>query len=246
MAWLLTGLLMGMRMMKSGNGHNGTMHGGITNTTDRFGNANSAFLFNGLDGYISIPTLDTIKYRPLTYSAWVIVKAYIPNTWGFKFKAIIGRNTAYVLECGVLGFFADGGAYDNNFIMWRGGSTSGVPCIVNKTPPINTWVHIVFTHDINGDWKWYQNGELTSSGNFTDIQNQYDYFQIGGCNNQTNGYNGNSFWNDKIDDIGMWNRALTPAEITNLYQGKNTPDVANIIQNDTTICKREFCFIKCI
>ena len=28
---------------ESGNGNNGTMNGGITNTTDRFGNTNSAF-----------------------------------------------------------------------------------------------------------------------------------------------------------------------------------------------------------
>ena len=83
------------------------------------------------------------------------------------------------------------------------------------------WIHLVYTADgINGIGKLYVNGVLfgTNSG----AQNQGIITQ---CN-----YNNNplyfgaepgpiSFWGGKIDDIGIWNRALTPAEIQNLYFG---------------------------
>jgi hypothetical protein len=38
----------------SGNGHNGTVYG-ATPTTDRFGNPNSAFHFDGIDDYVGVP-----------------------------------------------------------------------------------------------------------------------------------------------------------------------------------------------
>ena len=55
----------------SGNGNDGVVHG-ATLTTDRFGNANSAYSFNGVDDYISAadsPTLD-FSSSYLTVSAW--------------------------------------------------------------------------------------------------------------------------------------------------------------------------------
>ncbi len=213
---------------ESGNENDGIMVGGISNANDRFGNSGSAFLFDGSSGYIDVPSLNNLPYTPITYSAWVVVNSYFPSSFGHKFKSIIGRNTAFVLNNGVIGFFAanniDNGTHDNNFLMWRGGGTSSVPAS-GVIPPLNTWVHIVYTQDEQGDWKWYQDGALTNSGNFTDIQDDFNFFQIGSCNNGTVG--GGVYWNDKLDDIGLWNRALTPLEIQNLYTATNTGDTVD-------------------
>jgi hypothetical protein len=202
----------------SGNGNNGTLIGGVSDTTDRFGNSNSAFYFNGTDGYISIPSLNNLPYTPVTYSAWVIVSSYFPNSFGHKFKTVIGRNTAFVGDNGAIGFWADGaingGLNDNTFQMWRGAGVSGALPNSDSIPVLNTWIHIVYSQQASGDWKWYHNGILTNSGNFTDLQNDFNYFQIGGCNNNSQGPN---FWDNKLDDIGLWNRELTPQEITDLY-----------------------------
>jgi len=205
----------------SGNGNHGTIVGSITNTTDRFGIPNSAYFFNGNNCHIPIPSLNSLSYRPITYSAWVIVNSYFPITFGHKFRTIIGRNTTYVLDCGVIGFWADGNPVipqnipQNTFIFWRGGGSSGTAPVTSTSPPLNQWVHVVYTQELNGDWQWYMNGLLSNSGNFTDPLNYFSEFRIGGCNN----YDGYS-WNDKIDDIGIWNRALTPQEITNLYNSQ--------------------------
>jgi hypothetical protein len=202
----------------SASGNNGTIYGGVSNTTDRFGNTNGAFLFDGNDGYVGVPTLDKLKYTPITYSAWVVVNSYFPSSFGHKFRTVIGRNTAFVVDNGVISFFAannvNSGMDDNTFIMWRGGGNGGGNTTSKTKPVLNKWTHIVYTQDFDGSWKWYQDGSLTNSGNFTDPQGDFNFFRIGGCNNQSNG---NTYWNDKLDDIGVWNRVLTQDEVTYLH-----------------------------
>ncbi len=210
----------------SGNNKNGSIVGGVSNTTDRFGSPNAAFLFNGSNGRIDVPSMDNLPYKPITYSAWAIVKSYFPDIpSGFQFKAIIGRNTAFVENNGVIGFTyaANNNYVYNNFYLWRGGGILTGPEPSSKVKPqLGAWVHIVFTQNSSGDWKWYQNGVLTNTGNFTDSQNQFDFFQIGSCNNQTTN-NGNTYWNDKLDDIGVWNRVISESEVDYLYRNNFQP-----------------------
>lgn len=204
---------------ESGNGNDGIINGTITPTTDRFGNNNSAYLFDGQTGYISIPSLNSLSYSPITYSAWVIINSYFPPpVSGHNFRTIIGRQTAYVTDCGAIGFAADGnygGIYDNTFWNWIGAPIYPPDSPVSDSiPALNTWVHVAYTQDTLGDWKWYTDGVLTNFGNFTNPQNYYDYFRIGGSNNSSGG---NTFWNDKLDDISIWNRPLSQYEIDSLY-----------------------------
>jgi hypothetical protein len=222
---------------ESGNGNDGAVIGGVSTTTDRFGNSNSAYFFNGSDGYISISSLDNLPYTPITYSAWVIVSSYFPDSFINKFKTIMGRNTAFVLENGAIGFWADnsygGGAYNNTFLMWRGGGVSGTIPNSDSVPNLNTWLHVAYTQEANGDWKWFHNGTMTNSGNFTDTQNDFNYFQIGGCNNNSQGSN---YWDNKLDDIGIWNRALTECEIAALYAAESSTTVSVSAGADLSIC----------
>src|SRR5277367_6826618 len=55
----------------SGNGNNGTIHGGVVLAPDRFGSNNSAFTFNGVDGYIDIGNPVGNSPASLTETAWV-------------------------------------------------------------------------------------------------------------------------------------------------------------------------------
>jgi hypothetical protein len=202
---------------ESGNGNHGSLNGGIFQTTDRFGNNNSAYLFNGIDGFISVPSLNQSPYKPVTYSAWVILSSFFPNSPGHKFKTILGRQTGFVLDAGAIGFWADAnyenGTFDNNFLMWRGGGITGENPHSKSTFSLDKWVHIAWSQDINGNWKWYINGELTNQGNFTDEFGYFDFFRIGGSNNDSNG---NTFWDNKIDDIRIYNKVLTDSEISYL------------------------------
>ena len=219
-SWLTNGLVAfypfsGNAGDSSGNGNHGTINGGVTLTTDRFGVQNKAYFFDGTSGYINVPSLNNLSYTPITYSAWVIVNSFFPSSFGHKFRTIIGRNTEFVLENGAIGFYADNnannGSYDNTFLMWRGGGVTGdVPYSVTQ-PTLNNWCNVVYSQEANGDWKWYINGQQTSAGNFTNPQTDYNFFRIGGCNNSS-GY----LWNDKLDDIRVYNRALSQSEVTYL------------------------------
>ena len=218
---------------ESGNGNHGIIHGGITSTTDRGGISESAFLFDGTSGFISVPSLNDQPYTPVSYSAWVIVNSYFPWSFGHKFRTIIGRNNAFVVDNGAIGFWADnsalGGLYDNTFLLWRGGGVAGAVPTSIVQPVLNAWTHVVYTQTSSGDWKWYVNGQITNVGNFTDSQNDFNSFQIGSCNNYSQA---SPFWNDKLDDIGIWNRALTDAEVMALYLGE--PPVVGC--TDPTAC----------
>jgi hypothetical protein len=57
----------------SGNGNNGTIYGAAL-CADRFGNANSAYSFNGVDNYIRVedsPSLNINGHVSISMSAWV-------------------------------------------------------------------------------------------------------------------------------------------------------------------------------
>ena len=70
---------------ESGNGNNGTVNG-ATLTTDRFGNSNGAFSFNGVNSYISVQDSNTLHQNVFTISSWVNGDEYN------GFKQILSKN----------------------------------------------------------------------------------------------------------------------------------------------------------
>jgi len=200
----------------SGNENHGIINGGVATTSDRYNQLNKAYIFNGTSGYIEIPSLNNFQYKPITYSAWVIVGSYFPLSPGIKFRSIIGRQEQSNTTCGMVGLYADqninSGAYDNTFLYWMGATSSPDVPYSKIKPALNSWVHIVFTQDINGNFRFYLNGEQTNSGNLNNIQNSNISFRIGA------GTGANSFfWDNKIDDVRLYNRILNNEEITALY-----------------------------
>ena len=54
---------------QSGNGYNGIVNG-ATLTSDRFGNPNSAYTFNGINNYIYAPDNPTFRVKSVTLAGW--------------------------------------------------------------------------------------------------------------------------------------------------------------------------------
>jgi hypothetical protein len=183
---------------ESGNGHNGTLHGGVSLTTDRFGQTNAAYTFNGTDGYISIPSLNNITYKPITYAGWVVITSNFPYTWGFKKKVILGRDQWGNTAQGAISFTSDGttGVYENQLQNYRGGGFSPDVPITNTVLPIGSWVQFTYTQDASGAFKWYINGTVTNSGTYSNISNANIPFNIGSGD-------GRDFWDNKIDDLAI-------------------------------------------
>jgi hypothetical protein len=211
----------------SGNGNNGIVNG-ATLTTDRNGNTNSAYSFNGVNHFIQVqtPSLN----NTISISFWAFDQGGYPNSNSLNPRYFSSE-------------FCDGGfALVNNvntpggifFTRNRGNTTAEMFGSFSPTYQINQ--HIVFTFDgING--KFYLNGSLmntvSNSGSISQSSNLF--FGKSGCvfGQMIDAFNG------KIDDIGIWNRALTQQEITNLYNASlSTEDFAintiDIYPNPTT------------
>ena len=207
----------------STNGYNGTVNG-ATLTTDRFGNTNSSYNFNGTNNYISLPTGFTTGSASKSFSVWF----YLTNgTYNFVLDGGTSVNgSSFGLfwnsnpTINKLTFHGDGTTYDYEFTD------------IN----FNQWYHTVITYD-GTTVKSYLNGVYIGSKIVTLNTSTTSNIKVG-CRNNTSAY-----FVGKIDDIGVWNRALTQQEITDLYNSNscpNPPASAITPQSSTTFCTGGF------
>jgi hypothetical protein len=179
----------------SGNGNNGT-NNGATLTSDRFGNNNKAYSFDGNDW---IRTVSDFDQASRTICAWFKIEAYSNSI-----MEIINNDNSQ-LNNGHTIF----SILSNNTLNLQSG-TGGVR--VNP-PVINSWYFVSVTRD-NVSTKYYVNGQILQvdqNGNMKSNNSISQNLRIGVSRVDENYFVG------QIDDIGIWNRALTQQEITALY-----------------------------
>ena len=201
---------------ESGNNNNGAVNG-ATLTSDRFGNINKAYSFDGINDYVQIANNTSLEPNSsISISAWV----FIDSTQTTNFPPIISKEagiptgyTSYALIGGNAGLnqLGDIGLQittNNGGYSWTG---------VTGTSFLNQWVFVTGVYD-GSNMKIYHNGGLTSStpksGNI-----QYQNYLLTIARSMANSTSTYSFFKGNIDDIGIWNRALTQQEITDLYNG---------------------------
>ena len=214
---------------ESGNGNNGTVNN-VNAAIDRFGNGNSAFSFNRQTiNEINVNNTSTLNsLSNISISIWVKLVSYNEpgqagyNHWINKSDQsnnhhfIFANNASqvYFYYTGAAGFFA-----------------------TNNLPQLNQWTHIVVTHNYDGSQnsicKFYFDGNLIESiPAIQPINQTLDNLKIGAFG----AYNYNRV-DGSLDDIGIWNRALTACEIQNLYQSQvNNLSQAISAGADQSIC----------
>ena len=184
---------------ESGNGNNGTVNGASL-TTDRFGDSDKAFYFNNNNISIQHNSLLNIS-NSFTIDFW-----YNPSTLYFAqdliTKGADNNDNFWIIR--------HHNYSENPFLNFsiRYANQTGHSAFIS-TPTINTWHNICVK--IDGSFiSMFKNGELINSGSsslvFQNNTNTYNLI-IG-----TLQYN----FNGKIDDIRIYNRALTQEEITYL------------------------------
>jgi hypothetical protein len=213
----------------SGNGNNGTVNG-ATLTTDRFGSANSAYSFNNLSDVISVSNCSPqFNNTSQTISLWMKFN----TQYNYSSLALVKNGTSYING---FNFFIDqnNSAYGNNNYMVGIllGNGSSITFISNQTE-LGQWANLVSTYD-GASIKIYLNGILKGTAPYSGSLNcPNNNLVFGQWDNLTppNSVNRN------LDDIGIWNRALNPTEITNLYNSVNTPaPTVSVSPASTTIC----------
>tara|TARA_B100001173_G_C16022903_1_gene562877 strand:- start:2137 stop:3174 length:1038 start_codon:yes stop_codon:yes gene_type:complete len=209
---------------ESGNGFDGQVNNAEL-TTDRLGNINSAYNFSDYQDII-IPSSADQNLFPITISLWYnasnlksgetsnLFSKYVSATWN-GYQLLLGDfsavDNAYTTENNGFGvtpwYLAD---TNNNIISYY----TNEP-FLQEFIEENIWYHYVFVVDENGG-KIYVDGELIDQASWTgtpaSVSNNY-IWKIGGKYEP-----GNDHWfNGKIDDIAIWDRALTQQEIKSLY-----------------------------
>jgi hypothetical protein len=224
---------------QSGNGNNGTVNG-ATLTTDRFGNANAAYDFDGSD-YITVTNSSSLQPSNYTTSAWVKLDALMTNTSVSYFlnkscENPIGSNLTFRqwfsgLSNPVLsnGFGTD---------TW---TSTGRKLVLGQPNSFTTsWTNVITVFN-GSSVSLYVNGVFIASTNSTgSLLNNTAPMTIGTITNGASCLPQTSY-TGKIDDIGIWNRALTEQEISDLYLGCANPITATITpQGSTAICSGGF------
>ena len=196
---------------ESGNGNNGTVNG-ATLTTDRNGVVNKAYSFTGIDDYINCGNnLNLEMSTGISVSLWLNTSQIPIGEW----ECLLNKEGEYEIGINNQGKLIF--AISNGTPGWNEQITS-------ISPTIGYWTNFIITYDQNYI-NIYINGVsvfvISGSGlvvDYIDHINQDDLFfgwrQHFLTDNLSRDFNGS------LDDIGIWNRALTDCEIKDLYNSQ--------------------------
>lgn len=182
-------------------------------TIDRFSQDNSAFEFDGNGSYFNYGDIDNFEgINDLSLSVWVQPYDFGGTSWSSS-RPILSKwfSTTSPERCSWNFLFF------NDSIRFSVSDGINTKSLKYKIPfDINEWHHIVCTFS-NGNASLYINGEnvTTQSLNINSINSTDESFSIGDWYSDEN--NNYSTFYGKIDDVGVWSRALTQCEITALY-----------------------------
>ena len=208
----------------SGNGVNGVVNG-ATLTADRFGVANSAYRFNGTDNFITMANAPSNTFTSsFSISVWVKPSAgygsgsspngnqnQVVSKWGFGGP----NNAAYALGVDQTGA-AFTGVHDGS----NNSSAYSTPITVS----INDWHHLVSTLS-GGVLKLYINNVLVNT-TFNSVNPQSSNYALEIAREAIGNY---AYFKGDIDDIQLYNRALSHCEISQIYTSTTstftTPDI---------------------
>jgi hypothetical protein len=162
--------------------------------------------FDGTDDYVTTPIdADLQAMLSTTWSGWIK-----PNGSSTGWQIIFGMEDGgwdrmIAVEANSLGLSM--GHTDNR---WQTGAsiTAGV------------WQHVVSIYD-NGAMRFYLNGVEYTTSNLEGSHSSTGTFTIGA--NQ----GGGNYYSGLIDDVAIWDEALTAAEITTIYNSGTQLDVSS-------------------
>ena len=206
----------------SGNGINGVVHG-ATLTKDRFGNPNGAYYFDGTSAYITTPLTSAIFGGNFTASVWF--NAYdLANGWP---TLLWEQNESFSIGLGGDLCGCDSPRYLFTGCSYAPGTHSWLLSRRVRTP-LNTDCQVVVTK-VGTSVTMYWNGQVADTGQVTSPtmvagQNLTIGQQDPLRNLDYTGFHG------VIDDIRIYNRALSNDEVADLYSYESAQSASLTIE----------------
>tara|TARA_B100000575_G_C23131592_1_gene656465 strand:- start:209 stop:2185 length:1977 start_codon:yes stop_codon:yes gene_type:complete len=222
---------------ESGNGNNGTVSGASL-TSDKNGNENSAYSFNGQGNNIDLGNSEQYRFSDFTISLWY-------------------KTTRVMDPAAYLGIITKGEAFEINLGDGDGGGNGNITAVLNNLMTDtrsklsdstnysdDKWHNIIISRNISGNiFKIYIDGELRDSSHSggNNLLANSDNLLIGKKFNK-------AFFEGQIDDIAIWRRALNEIEILAAYkqttQSTDNPSslASRSLLIDSTYTKKGFKF----
>ena len=201
----------------SGNGHHGTVFGAAL-TTDRFGNPETAYDFDGINDYIEpIHKLPIVGF-PLSVNLWINTPGNAPESYQTIYTS--DYNDSYVQSYHGFRIMQ---RFDSNVRVYfaatpGAGDEATRSVCTNISLPANEWIMLSIVFESPDNMRIYFNGDEKSTyaeGNpelttvrFSDALDRFgtDYRQ-----------ESRPYFEGKLDDIRIYDRGLTDTEIQEFF-----------------------------
>jgi hypothetical protein len=152
------------------------------------------------------------KSREITISAW-ITPANLTQSGPARIVTLSRDSSNRNVTLG-----QDSSKFDARFRTERTGN-NGIPSL-SSGKVTRTKTHLVFTRSRNGQGTLYLNGHPTGQRTFSGSPNNWDQdYRLALGNELSN----ERPWLGTFHEVAIYSQALSPSEITTLYQGKITP-----------------------
>ncbi|MFA6022956.1 MAG: LamG-like jellyroll fold domain-containing protein [Candidatus Pacearchaeota archaeon] len=198
----------------SGRGNNGRDVGGVTySASGKYGNAIS---FNGINDYLNITHSSSLNLgNNLTVEAWIYPRN-LTNRVAIYSTRVNNPAGSWQLEVGR-------GNFHTNVVVVSGINT-WVAESANNAVTLNAWNHIVYTRNGTGTGtsKIYVNGQLQT------LQAETAYSFVDNSDSKMIGAGtsllADHFFNGTIDEVAVYNRTLSAAEVLARYNRNSSGD----------------------
>jgi hypothetical protein len=197
----------------SGNGHNGTVFNATT-SSGRHGEASRAYFFNGSNAYIQVPDAHDLELsNDFSIAVW-FRSSPDSDTSDTSGDVLISKHVSGSNDGKSWAMFLAAIFPSTNSVWFQ--PPWNISAAHSGQTLKNSWVHSVFTYnDTTKNWSFYKNGNIDASGTQAlDIADTAFTLLIGAENASTGV---RSFLRGDIDDIKVFDRALTSDEAWFLY-----------------------------
>jgi|GEM_PF-5664320 len=211
--WTMDGASCGLTycLDKSGSGKTGAFSGSPTPRVSS-GKIGQGLKFNGTSSYVNTGNLGTAIAGDFTVNAWVNPRVYVVS------HSIMGR---YEVHPGFALYQGDGAATNGTYIFETSNAEEAITYQrASTTVPIGTWGMVTAVR-AGSTCTIYINGQV-STGTLASGSCSSASFNNGGSTvvgaRHTSAVASPYIFDGNLDDIRMYNRALSAAEVLRLYQ----------------------------
>ncbi len=200
----------------SGWDNNGVMHGAVS-ASNRFGEANMALHFNGINEYIAVPSSNSLNpTNQLTISVWVKIDTLTNRYTPIIHKGGVGNNNftnrEYLIYLDAVGKIFSESSGDDGFPNYFG----------TVFPGYHKWfLYTTVIDRVNHKMISYINGEKVAeiADSYSDFTINSDSIRIASWEESNSEYS--DFFTGSLDDLQFYRAALDSQQIKFLYEETN-------------------------